>query len=223
MLDFPASPPVGTTFINWVYDGTKWIDSGSGGGGGGGATGAVTLVGDVTGTGVGTVPATLALTGVIAGVYQGLTIDAKGRVTAAVNQNYATVPYVDNHTWGYSALPAEEQQLPVPFVWPGKPVASGILNIPMVEAVTIPVALAGTTVFDSTIAAANAVFTVNKISGGVATALGTITVTPGSHTAATLAGAGGSLVVGDTLQMVAPTTQDASLSDVGITVLGKKV
>lgn len=49
--------------------------------------GGFTFTGDVTGTGTGTAALTLAPSGVTAGVYVNLTIDAKGRVTAARNLN----------------------------------------------------------------------------------------------------------------------------------------
>jgi hypothetical protein len=135
----------------------------------------------------------------------------------------ATKQYVDGRTWGYAALPAEVQQLPIAFPFSGKPLASAVVNVPMAFAVTIPAALAGARVYDTTQATANAVFTLNKISGGSTTALGTITITSASHTSATLAGAGGSLAAGDVLQIVAPSSQDATLADIGITILAARV
>jgi hypothetical protein len=51
------------------------------GGGGGGATGAITLTGDVTGSGSGSIATTLSAVGT-AGIFERVTVDAKGRVTA---------------------------------------------------------------------------------------------------------------------------------------------
>ena len=95
-------------------------------------------------------------------------------------------------------------------------------NVPMGIAVTVPAALAGTTVFASTPAAALATFTLNKISSGTTTALGTVGFHAGSAITATLAGPGGNVAVGDTIQLVAPTTADASLANFGVSVLAQR-
>lgn len=109
--------------------------------------------------------------------------------------------------------------VPIAFPFAGKPAAGALVNVPMTIPMVAPASLAGATVYVSTQAAANSVFTINKISAGVTTPLGTVTITPTSHTSCTLAGAGGTLLAGDDLQVVAPAVQDATLADVGLTIL----
>ena len=55
----------------------------------------ITLSGDVTGTGTGTVPATLATVNSNVGTYNTVTVNAKGLVTGATNQAYASIDTLD--------------------------------------------------------------------------------------------------------------------------------
>ncbi len=89
--------------------------------------------------------------------------------------------------------------------------------------IVIPANFAGTMVYDSTLPTSPAVFTLNLISGGVTTVLGTITLTTASHTNATLSiQPEVNLEPGDVLQLVAPTAQDSTLANIGITVFANK-
>jgi hypothetical protein len=227
----------GTLAVQWNAGTVSAIGSGlslaggtlTGTGGGGGApTGAAG--GDLAGT----YPnPTLTTTGVTAGAYGSatqvpvVTVNAKGLVTTMGVATLTAPPVTFASVTGtanYNQLPSEVQIIPVVLPFAGKPAASAVINVPMVMALTVPASLAGTTIYDGTQATASATFVVNKITGGTTiTAIGSIVVTSASHTSATLSGTGGSLAIGDVLQIVAPGSQDATLSDVSFAILTNRV
>lgn len=122
-----------------------------------------------------------------------------------------------NYVW------ADISPMAIGFPFVGKPAASGMTIIPMAIPVTIAASLAGAMGYAMTAATASATFTLNKITAaGVSSAVGTIVTPAGVKSGFTLSGAGASLVAGDVLQMIAPSTQDTTLSDVGITILATR-
>lgn len=125
-------------------------------------------------------------------------------------------------TW--ATLPSEAQSIPLPIVIPGKPGVSQVMNIVIPMAITIAANFALTVAYQGTQATANMDFTVNKISGGTVTALGTITLGTASKTAITRPTVAlTNFAAGDVLQVVAPAAQDATGADIGITIMGSKV
>jgi len=129
----------------------------------------------------------------------------------------------DGSKWTSVLSSSSAPPLTVTFVLSGKPGTGAIANAPMAMGVSVPAALAGTRIYDSTKATSNAAFAINRIvNGTTVTPIGAVTITPASNTSATLAGSGGTLNAGDVLQLVAPT-QDATLSDLGITLLCSRI
>jgi hypothetical protein len=106
------------------------------------------------------------------------------------------------------------------FMFQGMPAASAVYSVVVPYSMTLQANFAGTVVYDSTQATANAVFTVNHISGGTTTAIGTLTIAPSSHTSVTLSTqAAVTMAAGDVLQLVAPSSPDATLANLAVTML----
>jgi hypothetical protein len=129
----------------------------------------------------------------------------------------------DGFKWTVMPSSLLGNNVPIVFPFTGKPPAGLMVNVPVSIPLAVPAGLSGSTVYANTPASAGAVFTFNRIRSGTATPLGTVTITPTSHTSCTLAGAGGSLAIGDDLQIVTPASPDASLADLGVTLLTTRV
>ena len=119
----------------------------------------------------------------------------------------------------YAQLPASVQQVPISFPFSGTPTAGEMQHLVMASNISIPAGLTGSQVYEVTQPTANAVFTFNRIRGGVTTLIGTVTILPGTNTSAVLSGPGTTLIPGDVLQRVAPPAEDATLADGCLTLL----
>jgi hypothetical protein len=135
----------------------------------------------------------------------------------------------------WTFMEPELQNMPLAFMIPGKPLvtpAQAVYNIVVPEAIAFAKDFAGPAgesfgsyTYCATTPTNAATFQVNVISGGTTTNVGSITLHSESHTAATLttiSTSGFSMQAGDVLQLLAPSPQDATLADIGITLLGQK-
>ncbi|HEY0205312.1 MAG TPA: hypothetical protein VGC15_14305 [Acetobacteraceae bacterium] len=127
---------------------------------------------------------------------------------------------------GSAPASSADTRLPLAFVFPGKPAAGQVANLPLALALAFPAGLAGTFSYAGALPAADMVFTLNRLAAGsgAVTPIGTVTLHPSGHFDVTLAAASLALTAaGDVAQLVAPATQDASGADIGITILTAKV
>lgn len=116
------------------------------------------------------------------------------------------------------AEPIDGIALVFPF---GQTIGTVQIDLPVTFDIDVPAALAGSNVDHWVNPTANATFTLNKISGGVTTAVGTVRISAtGVYTLT--AAAAFSLANGDTLSCVPPAVADANLQGVTITVAGTR-
>ena len=140
--------------------------------------------------------------------------------TSQVNQ------LISAATIGYSQLPVEVQQVPISFPFNGLPGVSAMVNVLMAMGLNVPFLLTGyQSLRQRPRHLANATFNLYKISArklDVVDWHGGQSPLPAIRRR-TWSGSGTALVAGDVLQIVAPSPQDATLSDVGITLLTTRV
>ena len=109
------------------------------------------------------------------------------------------------------------------FTFLGVPANSQIvLLMPTTVAVTIPSGCSGSFVGATTAATGSTAFSINKLAGGptgASTTLCTATFLA-SGTTASMSGTGGSLAVGDYLEIVGPASADATLANLGGGIYG---
>lgn len=171
------------------------------------AAGITALTGDVVASGPGSASATLANTAVTVGSYASpnITVDAKGRITAAANSTVALVSSV-----------------------PGKPAAGQEVMIYVADRnLTIPANFAGSVggfgpsgAFPSS----SVSYTVKLFHSGAWTTVGTVTVSSaGVFSFATTGGVLFSVVSSDVLSILAPAVQDTVLASVSMTIQALRV
>ena len=146
-------------------------------------------------TGTAITNATLANTGVTAGTYHSVTVDAKGRVTAGTNPStiFDVCQFIN-----------------------GKPFATEtVVKIIAPRAISIPANMTGSYFKSAVAATASTVLTVYK--NGVS--VGTVTFASAGTTGTVLTTAI-SMVAGDILTVVTPSTIDATFADFACTITG---
>lgn len=99
------------------------------------------------------------------------------------------------------------------------PTASQVLcDIPITKAETIPTSCTGSQAVSTATATGTATFTINKIHAGATTSAGTVAWSASGTTGAFTCASPTSFAAGDMLQVVAPSSPDATLAGLGITI-----
>jgi hypothetical protein len=132
------------------------------------------------------------------------------------------MPVGGSSTISYSNLPASLKTLPLVYTSaPLQPPAVQVWTIPVVIGFSLPANCTGSAAVCGVPSTASAAFTLGYKRGSSSTTLGTITYAIGQKTA-TFSTTAYTAVVGDIVTLTTPAVQDASLAQVGITVLGTR-
>lgn len=143
------------------------------------------------------------------------------KANKGVNNGYAALGSDGCVPW--NQLKPNSQKLPFAFVFSGKPPSGGMFNVILALPINLPANLTGSLTYCNTLPTANMVFTINKISNNVKTAIATVTLTSNSHTSGTFSSqAQVSFATSDIIQVVAPATIDATAADICITLLAQR-
>ncbi|MCP3381233.1 hypothetical protein NLM31_12870 [Bradyrhizobium sp. CCGUVB4N] len=121
---------------------------------------------------------------------------------------------------GASAAQWENVPYDLPIFMPGTQTASAIARIILPRAIQLPASLTSSQCLAKTAATASTTVTLNKISSGVTTGIGTA-VWAASGTSCTFTFSSNvSLAAGDMVEFAFPASPDATLSDIAITLAG---
>lgn len=113
----------------------------------------------------------------------------------------------------------QDTPLPLSLYMPGTPISSQFTGSAVTDACVFPANFAGSAGPALTASTGTAVVKVNKIHAGASTQIGTVTYTTSSTpTFATTGGVSQSLVAGDIVQTVYPSSPDATLADIFLTL-----
>lgn len=178
----------------------------------------LTVQGDVAGTGLLSAPLTLLLANVVtAGTYNLLAVDTKGRVTAGSLQAYLT----STSSIALAQLPAAVIDTSISFSFSGLLGPGQQASIPLLINLALPASLIGSVFYCGVRPAATAVFTLQYVRNAITTTIALISVNTFGVFSVSASGAL-NLNAGDIMLLLAPSTQDATLQNVGLSILSTK-
>lgn len=121
---------------------------------------------------------------------------------------------------GASAAQWEDAPYDIAMWWPGKPIGSSKVRIIIPRATQLPQNLTDSQCKAGTAATASTTVTLNKISGGSTTSMGTAVWSAAGTTCSFTFSAAVNLAAGDMVEFLFPASADATLADIAITLAG---